>query len=50
MGQGPAYHQSQGQTELILDFSGSAWDTNQPIVAIVAGDNLDVSKCVITQR
>jgi hypothetical protein len=50
MSQGPAYKQQQGQTTLDLDFNGSAWDVQQPIVAIIVGENLDVNKCSITQR
>lgn len=50
MALGPSYRQHQGQTEVDLDFSGSPWDTQQPLVAIVSGDKLDVNKCVITQR
>jgi len=50
MSQGPAYKQSPGQTEIILDFSGSAWDVQQPIIAILIGEKLDISKCNIMQR
>jgi hypothetical protein len=51
MSQSPAYHQVQGQTEIILNFSGSAWDTHQPLVAIIfGGTDLDSSKCRVTQQ
>ena len=45
----PSFHQSY-QTSVNLDFSESAWDVQQPIVAIVSGNNLDVNKCSIKQQ
>ncbi len=50
MSQQPAYHQVQGQTSVDLNFDNSAWDVDQPIIAIISGDNLDVNKCSIMQR
>jgi hypothetical protein len=46
----PAYTQSAGQTEMRLDFTGSAWDAGQPIVAIIFGNNLEVNKCLLMQQ
>jgi len=50
MSQSPSYQQKPGQTVLAMDFSGSAWDTQQPLVAFVAGDKLDVMRCAIMQQ
>ena len=47
---GPAYRQLPTQRELDLNFSNGAWDAEQPIVAILVGQSLDVTKCAITQQ
>jgi hypothetical protein len=46
----PAYRQSKGQTEVLIDFFGAAWDAQQPIVAVIFGDNLDAATCAIKQQ
>ncbi len=46
----PSYKQEPGNALVNLDFNGSAWDAQEPIVALVYGDKLDIKKCSIMQQ